>query len=143
MEYFANANAHMSPTDLQRFVQLKNLPQWCASIEQVSAQSAERGSMKWARGEQVLHQEVVRNGVHFSLPGSEDVMQWSITADSAAQHGQVTIHCTVNRKELDADYDKCLQQFVADWKVGLENGWARIKAELANKPKVECAPWYG
>ncbi len=143
MEFFAIANAHMSPTDLQRYVRIKNLPSWCAAIQEVTTQSAERGSMKWARGEHALHQEVVRNGVHFSLPGSEDVMQWSITAEPASQNGRVTIHCTVNRPELDADYDACLQQFVEDWKTGLENGWARIKAELENKPSVECAPWYG
>ncbi len=143
MEYFASADAHMSPTDLQRFIRIKNLPQWCASIIEVTSHSAERGSMRWARGEHAIHQEVVRNGIHFTLPGSEDVMQWSITVESASQNGRVTIHCTVNRSELDSEYDTYLRQFVEDWKVGLESGWSRIKAEMDKKPNVECAPWYG
>jgi len=143
MEFFATADAHMSPTDLQRFIRIKNLPEWCASIKKVSTQSAEKGSISWARGEDAVHQEVIRNGIHFTLPGSEDVMQWSITAEPESKHGKVTIHCTVNRTELEPDYQQCLQQYVDDWKTGLENGWARIKAELGNKPKLECAPWYG
>jgi len=143
MEFYAIANAHMSPTDLQRFIRVQNLPQWCASIEIVSTQSAEKGSLNWAGDDNAVQQEVVRNGIHFSLPGSEDVMQWSITAEPRSKNGRVTIHCTVNRTKLEPEYDKCLQQFVEDWKTGLENGWARIKAEHEKKPDVECAPWYG
>ena len=143
MEFFASADAHMSPTDLQRFIRIKNLAQWCASIEKVSAQSGERGSMSCSWGEYAVHLEIVRNGIHFTLPGSEDVMQWSITAEPISKSGMVTIHCTVNRTELDPEYQQNLQKFVDDWKTGLENGWARIKADLDKKPKLECAPWYG
>jgi hypothetical protein len=143
MELFATADAHMSPTDLQRFIRIKNLAEWCASIEKVSAQSGERGSMICSWGEYAVHLEIVRNGIHFTLPGSEDVMQWSITAEPASKNGKVTIHCTVNRAELDPAYQQKLQKFVDDWKTGLENGWSRIKADLDKKPKLECAPWYG
>jgi hypothetical protein len=143
MEFFASANAHMTPTDLQRFIRIRNMPEWCTSIEKVSTQSGERGIMSWTKGEDAVHQEIIRNGIHFTLPGSEDVMQWSITAEPGSQNGRVTIHCTVNRTELDLVYQQCLLQFVDDWKAGLENGWARIKAELGKKPKLECAPWYG
>lgn len=143
MEFFATANAHMSPTDLQRFIRIKNIPEWCASIDKVSSQSADKGSMSWAGHEHVIHQEIIRNGIHFTLPGSEDVVQWSITAEPESKYGKVTIHCTVNRTELDPAHQQVLQQFVDDWKTGLENGWARIKAELGKKPKLECAPWYG
>ena len=143
MEFFATADAHMSPTDLQRFIRIKNLTQWCASIENVSAQSGERGSMSCSWGEYTVHLEILRNGIHFTLPGSEDVMQWSITAEPSSKSGKVTIHCTVNRTELEPEYRQNLQKFVDDWKTGLENGWVRIKAELGKKPKLECAPWYG
>ncbi|NNF95736.1 MAG: indole-3-glycerol phosphate synthase [Halobacteria archaeon] len=133
----------MSATDLQRYIRIQNLNEWCTSIKKVLSHSAERGSIMLAWGEYAVHQEVVRNGIHFSLPGSEDVMQWSITAEPKAKGGMVTVHCTVNKTELGSDDQAQLQKFVEDWKTGLENGWARIKAELAKKPKVECAPWYG
>ena len=143
MEFYAIANAHMSPTDLQRYIRIKNLPQWCASIENVSTHSAGRGTMCWAGDDNAVHQEVVLNGIHFNLPGSVDVMQWSITVEPDSRNGRVTIHCTVNQSELEPEYINQLQQFVEDWKTGLENGWARIKEELDNKPQVDCAPWYG
>ncbi len=143
MEFFAYADAHMSATDLQRFIRIQNLNEWCASIEKVLSHSAERGSILLAWGEYPVHQDVVRDGIHFILPGSANVMQWSITAESKLKGGRVVVHCTVNESDLAPEQQVQLQKFVDDWQVGLESGWIRIKQALDNKPKVECAPWYG
>ena len=61
MEFFASANAHMTPTDLQRFIRIRNMPEWCTSIEKVSTQSGERGIMSWTKGDDAVHQEIIRN----------------------------------------------------------------------------------
>ena len=143
MEFFAYADAHMSATDLQRFIRIQNLPEWCISIEKVLSHSADRGSLLLKWGEFSVHQEVIRDGIHFTLPGCRHAMQWSITAEPGSKGGRVTVHCTVNKTELDQNYQAQLVQFVEDWKAGLESGWQRIKQALDSKPKVECAPWYG
>jgi len=143
MEFFAYADAHMSATDLQRYIRIQSLSEWCASIEKVLSHSAERGSIMLAWGEFTVHQEVIRDGIHFSLPGCGNAMQWTITAEPKIKGGLVTVHCTVNKTELESDYHAQLEKFVADWKLGLESGWQRIQQALNSKPKVECAPWYG
>ena len=143
MEFFAYADAHMSATDLQRYIRIQSLSEWCASIEKVLSHSAERGSIMLAWGEFTVHQEVIRDGIHFSLPGCGNAMQWTITAEPKIKGGLVTVHCTVNKTELESAYQAQLEKFVADWKLGLESGWQRIQQALNSKPKVECAPWYG
>ncbi len=143
MEFFAYADAHMSATDLQRFIRIQNLNEWCASIEKVLSHTAARGSILLAWGEYTVHQDVIRDGIHFILPGCGNVMQWSITAEPKVKGGLVTVHCTVNKTELESGLQSQLQQFVDDWQIGLESGWKRIKQALDNKPKVECSPWYG
>lgn len=143
MEFIAYADAHMSATDLQRYIRIQNLNEWCASIEKVLSHSAGRGAIVLGWGEYTIHQEVIRDGLHFTLPGCGDVMQWSITTEPRTKGGLVTVHCTVNKIELESDHQAQLEKFVDDWRVGLESGWKRIKQVLDNKPKVECAPWYG
>ncbi|MEJ2181210.1 MAG: indole-3-glycerol phosphate synthase [Gammaproteobacteria bacterium] len=143
MEFFAYADAHMSATDLQRYIRIQSLSEWCASIEKVVSHSAERGVITLPWGEYSVHQEVIRDGIHFSLPGCGNAMQWTITAEPKVKGGLVTVHCTVNKSELESAYQAQLQKFVADWKIGLESGWQRIQQALNSKPKVECAPWYG
>lgn len=143
MEFFAYADAHMSATDLQRYIRIQNLSEWCASVEKALSHSAERGSIMLVWGEYTLHQEVIRDGIHFTLPGCGNAMQWTITAEPKIKGGLVTVHCTVNKTELESDYQAQLQRFVEDWKLGLESGWKRIQQALDNKPKVECSPWYG
>jgi hypothetical protein len=143
MEFFAYADAHMSATDLQRYIRIQSLSEWCASIEKVVSHSAERGVITLPWGEYSVHQEVIRDGIHFSLPGCGNAMQWTITAEPKVKGGLVIVHCTVNKSELESAYQDQLQKFVADWKLGLESGWQRIQQALDKKPKVECAPWYG
>jgi len=143
MEFFAYADAHMSATDLQRYIRIQSLSEWCASFEKVVSHSAERGVITLPWGEYSVHQEVIRDGIHFSLPGCGNAMQWTITAEPKVKGGLVTVHCTVNKSELESAYQDQLQKFVEDWKLGLESGWQRIQQALDKKPKVECAPWYG
>ena len=143
MEFFAYADAHMSATDLQRYIRIQSLSEWCASFEKVISHSAERGVITLPWGEYSVHQEVIRDGIHFSLPGCGNAMQWTITAEPKVKGGLVTVHCTVNKSELESAYQAQLQKFVEDWKIGLESGWQRIQQALDKKPKVECAPWYG
>ncbi len=143
MEFFTCADAHMSATDLQRFIRIQNLTEWCPSITKVLSHSADRGSLWLKWGEYSVHQEVIRDGIHFTLPGCAHAMQWSITAEPGNKSGRVTVHCTVNKTELDQRYQAQLEQFVEDWKAGLESGWNRIKQALESKPRIECTPWYG
>ncbi len=140
MEFFAAAAVRMSPMLLQRHVGIANLPQWCASIDRVLATNGERGEIYCVWGEFTVHREVVRDGVRFTLPGCPNALQWTVTAESDS--ACVNIHCTINRQSHEADFIESLEQFVLDWKAGLE-GWPARRAAAADRPPAKCAESYG
>lgn len=143
MEFFATSSTLLTTTELQHYIRIENLPDWCASIHKVLSHSGDRGTISCAWGEFAIHQEALRDGVRFTLPGSPHALQWTITVDTGNKTLPVRIHCTLNRPEIDTDFAGVLEKFVQDWKQGLDSGLERIKASLASKPKTTCAPWYG
>ena len=143
MEFFAYAEVPLSVIDLQRHIRIENLPEWCASINQVLSHSGEKGRIYCVWGEFAIHHETIRDGVRFTLPGCPNALQWSITVDDRSKTDTVTVHCTINQVEHDQDFVNSLQEFVEEWREGLYTGRKRIQAAINNKPKVSCAPWYG
>ena len=67
--------------------------------------------------------EELHGGVRFSLPGCDNVLQWTVTTGLPPNPQQTIIHLTINRNEQDQDFVASIQQFVADWKTGLETHW--------------------
>lgn len=143
MEFFAAANMPFTANELQRYIRIETLPLWCESIQTVLSHQGERGRIYCSWGEFAVHQEIVRDGVRFTLPGCLSAIQWTVTADGDKQSRQIVVHCTINRKQHDPDFVEALQQFVADWKSGLEAWQERLKALSTGREITECAPWYG
>lgn len=143
MEFQTAASMPFTANELQRYLRIDTLPLWCASIDRVLSHQGERGRIYCVWGEFAIHQEVLRDGVRFTLPGCPNALQWTITADGDRQAGRVVIHCTVNRTELDPDFAETLTRFVEDWKTGLEAWQEHMQALAAESTPTECAPWYG
>lgn len=143
MEFLTTANMPFTANELQRYLRIDNLPLWCASIESVLSQQGERGRIYCSWGEFAIHQEILRDGVRFTLPGCPNALQWTVTADGERQTGKIVVHCTINQSQADPDFIESLEQFVRDWQAGLEN-WQVHLQELTEGPQIaECAPWYG
>ena len=130
MEFFASAPVRLRAEDLQRHLRIDNLPQWCASIDKVLSHEGDRGDIYCTWGEMRIRRDVIRDGVRFTLPACVNAVQWTITADNG-----VTVHCTSNRPTHDPDFVESLEQFVADWKSGLETG---LQRNFSDAPKADC-----
>lgn len=144
MEAFAQARARLSGPELQRFVRIETLPQWCAGISEVYECRGERGEINCLWGRFRVHREVIRDGVRFSLPGCPNALQWTLTAEHAGSEGRITVHCSINRAEPDPDFADSIEEFVRDWCEGLEQGWEKARQRAARQPvEAECMPWYG
>ncbi len=141
MEFYAAAAVRLSPLDIQRHVQVANLPHWCASIDRVISQQGERGEIYCVWGQFRVHRELIREGLRFTLPGCPNALQWTLTAP-ADGHGPVQVHCTISRREHDADFVASLEQFVSDWQAGLSAGLP-LNGEQEHRVVAECPPWYG
>lgn len=143
MEFLTTANMPFTANELQRYLRIDTLPLWCASISRVLSHQGERGRIYCHWGEFAIHQEILRDGVRFTLPGCPNALQWTITADGDKQTGQVMVHCTINQPRADADFIESLEQFMNDWQVGLQAWQARMQELADERNTTECAPWYG
>jgi len=123
MEFFATTIISASAEDLQRRLTISELPHWCASIETVLSDAKSSGEIYCVWGTFQTHREDLHHGVRFSLPGCPNALQWSVTTGHLPNPRHTVIHLTINRTEQDQDFIDSIQQFVDDWKTGLEAHW--------------------
>ena len=141
MEFYADAGVDMSPMAIQRAIHISKLAELCDSIDKVLSHQGDRGDIYCVWGEFKVHREIIRQGVRFSLPGCPNAFQWTITT-TIDNPACVRIHGTIDRPQHDPDFIESLQQFVDDWKQGLESGKAGVCKNRAG-PAGECLPIYG
>ena len=141
MELYARAQVRIPEGDLQRYIDVNNLPEWCNAIEEVLETHGSRGEIRTAWGEASIHRELISGGVRFSCPNNPDAMQWSITADKA-KPSEVLVHLTTNREQHSSEDQEHMELLVADWRAGLED-WPQRRAAKIKKPCVSCGDSFG
>jgi hypothetical protein len=123
MEFYAMTDIPIAATDLQRRLTIIELPRWCASIQEVLSDATTNGEIFCVWGTFRINREDIRGGVRFTLPACANVLQWTVTTELPPDPRQTVIHLTINRPEQDQDFVETIQQFVDDWKTGLETHW--------------------
>lgn len=141
MEIFNRAQVRISESDLQRYIEVGNLPEWCAAIEAVRSIQGSRGEISTSWGETTIHRELINGGVRFSCPNNPHAMQWTITSQ-AANPSEVLIHLSTNRTTHEAGEQERMELLVADWRAGLED-WPQRRAAKMKKPCVNCGDSFG
>ena len=141
MEFFAYAKVRMSTSDIQRYININNLPEWCASIDKVLSVQDERGDIYCVWGEFRVHRELIHDGVRFTLPNCKNAVQWTLSPNPE-NSAETMIHCTINRPSQDPDFIESLEIFVNDWRAGIEE-WPDRRAAKMNKPCVNCSDSFG
>ena len=113
----------------------------CSSIDKVLSHNGDRGEIYCVWGEFKVHRGLIRQGVRFTLPNCRNAVQWTITT-ATDDPGCLSIHSTIDQPQHDPDFVDSLQQFVDDWKQGLESGKAGgFKSSV--RPAADCLPIYG
>jgi hypothetical protein len=141
MEFFAYASVRMSTSDIQRHININNLPEWCASIEKVLSVQDDRGDIYCVWGELRVHRELIHDGVRFTLSTCKNAVQWTLSPNPT-NPAEVMVHCTINRAEEGEEFVESLQDFVTDWRAGIE-GWPQRRKARMNKSCVNCADTFG
>lgn len=119
MEFFAVVDKQTSPDTLQQRLDIASLAAWCASIAQVLSHRGDEGEIYCVWGQFIARRELIRGGVRFTLPGCANTLAWTITTGLPPEPARIVIHCTINRQEQDADFIDTIEQFVEDWRQGL------------------------
>ncbi|VAX13239.1 hypothetical protein MNBD_GAMMA24-1176 [hydrothermal vent metagenome] len=119
MEFFASLNSRATEQDLQQQLRIETLAHFCASIYEAMGGEGERGEISTLWGLFEVQRQLIRGGVRFSLPGCLNAVVWTITISADDSLEEVTVHCTINRKQHDADFIESLEDFIQDWRRGL------------------------
>ena len=120
MEFFRTANIAVSLATLYKSIDVLSCPQFCPSIEEIVDGVENEGEANTIWGVYKIERMRLKLGLRFSMPDCPNAMQWTITTDDAQQGKKVTIHCTINHQTHDPDFVASLDEFVAEWKDGLE-----------------------
>jgi hypothetical protein len=123
MEFFTTAIIPASPADLKRRLTICDMPHWCASIETVLEDAKSSGEIFCIWGSFNVNRDEISHGVRFSFPRCSNALQWTVTTGHQPNPQHTFIHLTINRTEQDQDFIETIQQFMADWKAGLESHW--------------------
>lgn len=128
METFAIAQATCPAEDLQAQLTVAALPRLCAAITSVEDDQGEAGEVLCPWGQFRIERQVIRGGVRFTLPGCANALSVTVTTGFPPAPDHIVIHCTINRveAEVDADFRDSIEDFVSDWKDGLEAAFAKV-----------------
>ena len=124
MEFFALAQCPLTATQIQDTLSGQQLAAWCATINRVLHWEDEQGEIYSLWGQFRVRRELIRGGVRFTLPECPNALAWTLTvappAGGAEASPGLQVHCTINRTEHDPEFIATLEDFVADWRQGLE-----------------------
>jgi len=120
MEFFAALNSQATEQNLQQQLRIDNLADFCASIYEIVKDEEYQGEISMVWGLFEVRRECIRGGVRFTLPNCLNGVAWTITISLDEANDEVMVHCTINRKEQDADFVESLEDFVNDWREGLD-----------------------
>ena len=127
MEFFTESvNPALDADHIRELVQIGNMPSLCQSVSEVLENRNDEGRIYCTWGEFAVNREEIRHGVRFTLPGCPNALAWSITCEEA--DGKTVIHCTINRQQHDTDFIESIQEFISDWRIGL-NSYASHETE--------------
>lgn len=124
MEFFAIADVRTDGPTLQAEVTLERLAEFCASIDAVIDHADDHADIYSVWGEFRVFREEINGGVRFTLPKCPNAFAWTVTTGYPPAPGSVVVHGTINRTEHDPDFIETLEQFVEDWRIGLERSLA-------------------
>ncbi|MDT8281767.1 MAG: hypothetical protein RQ982_03025, partial [Gammaproteobacteria bacterium] len=114
MEFFSEIeNIGLNKNSLKERLSIDQLPVLCRSIDSVILDKKNSGIIYCVWGEFEVNREQLDNGIRFSLPHCPNALAWTITTDE--ETNTITIHCTINKKNHDAEFIETIKQFVDDW----------------------------
>ena len=120
MEFYKDAHVDIDVNSLQEVVTIGNLTLLCDSIYDILKDDTTAGKIHCIWGYFKINKEILKYGVRFTLPNCPNALAWTITKEHISEDDTILIHCTINRAEHEPEFIQSIEQFVSDWKIGLE-----------------------
>ncbi len=119
MEFFKIINVKTTADQIQKNIHFDNLEILCESIFVMDYKNniADIGGV-W--GEFSLQKDKINGGLRFSLLECPNALTFTITSGYPPKPDQIIFYLTVNRTELKLIFIDEIEEFINDWKTGIE-----------------------
>ena len=119
MEFFKIINIQTTKDQIQKNITFDNLDDLCASIFVMNFKN-NTANIGGVWGEFSLQKDNINGGLRFSLLECPNALTFTITTAYPPESNQIVLHLTVNRLELKPLFIEEIQEFIDDWKSGIE-----------------------
>ena len=119
MEFFVVAHIIRNEVWIQENINIASMPNYCPSIA-VNTQADDTARIDTIWGEFEVQRQSISGGVRFALTTCPNALAWTITTGYRPAPEHIVIHCTINRIESGEDFVESIEEFVQEWKEGLE-----------------------
>jgi len=124
MEFFKEIEKIDITVDaLKSQLQIATLPVHCKSINNIISDNGNYGEIYCVWGQFTVSREVIRNGVRFALLNCPHALAWTVALHT--NRNTIIIHCTIDNQQENEEFVESIEQFVSDWKIGLEH-WLQL-----------------
>ncbi|MDH3322246.1 MAG: hypothetical protein OEM04_04600 [Flavobacteriaceae bacterium] len=122
MEFFKIINLQTTEALIQKNVHFENLDDLCANMFVMSFKDniANIGGI-W--GEFSLQKDLINGGLRFSFLECPNALAFTLTTGFLPEPDKIVLHLTVNRLELKSEFVEEIEEFMTDWKTGMENNF--------------------
>ena len=112
MEFYRERAIDWNAVAVQQELTIERLPLVCSAIDKVLWHRGNEGAIYCLWGEFDVQRQCINGGVRFTLPGCPNALGFTVTTGLAPQPALTVIHCTINRREHEADFVASIDEFL-------------------------------
>jgi len=120
MEYFRIIKIKTTEDHIQKSLELNNLGEISTQLFNLDAPGEEVSNIGGIWGEFTLSRSKIKGGIRFALLECPNVLCWTITTGFHQEPGTIAIHLTINRLQINQEFNEEIEEFLDDHCVRLQ-----------------------
>lgn len=120
MEYFRIIKIKTTEDHIQKSLELNNLGEISTQLFNLDAPGEEVSNIGGIWGEFTLSRSKIKGGIRFALLECPNVLCWTITTGFHQEPESIAIHLTINRLQINQEFNEEIEEFLDDHCVRLQ-----------------------
>ncbi len=114
MEYFRIIKIKTTEDQIQKSLELNNLGEISTQLFNLDAPGEEVSNIGGIWGEFTLSRSKIKGGIRFALLECPNALCWTITTGVHQEPGTIAIHLTINRLQINQEFNEEIEEFLVD-----------------------------